>query len=137
MRLATAVFAGALFAVGLMISDMSSPGRILAFLELRDPTLMFVMAGAIGVYAPFAWIARKRRAPVFAHAFHLPRSEVIDAPLVAGAMIFGVGWGLSGLCPGPALVTAGTGRAETLIFVAAMLAGIATCKLGRRATGLA
>ncbi len=129
MKPATAAIAGVLFAVGLMLSDMTSPGRILGFLELGDMTLMFVMGGAIGVYAPFAWMARRRRAPLFARSFHLPDSQVIDLPLVGGAMIFGVGWGLSGLCPGPALVASGTGRVDTLIFVGAMIAGIAACKL--------
>ena len=136
MKPATAGFAGALFAVGLMLSDMTSPGRILGFLELDDMTLMFVMGGAIGVYAPFAWLARKRRAPLFARSFHLPHATVIDLPLVGGAMIFGVGWGLSGLCPGPALVASGTGRVETLIFVGAMIAGTVACRLAKgRASG--
>ncbi len=131
MKPATAVIAGVLFAVGLMLSDMTSPGRILGFLELDDMTLMFVMGGAIGVYAPFAWLARRRRAPLLARSFHLPDSDAIDLPLVGGAMIFGVGWGLSGLCPGPALVASGTGRVETLIFVGALIAGIAACKLAK------
>lgn len=131
MRPATAAVAGVLFAIGLIVSDMTSPGRIVGFLELGDPTLMFVMGGAMGVYAPFAWLARKRTAPLFARSFHLPRSNAIDLPLVGGAMIFGVGWGLSGLCPGPALVASGTGRVETLIFVGAMIAGIAICKLAK------
>jgi hypothetical protein len=123
VKTATAVFAGALFAIGLMISDMTSPGRIVAFLELEDMTLMFVMAGAIGVFAPVAWLARKRRQPLFGKRFHLPDRSDLDLPLVGGAMIFGIGWGLSGYCPGPALVSAGTGRIDTLIFVGTMIAG--------------
>ena len=136
MKAAAALIAGVLFAVGLMISDMSSPGRIVAFLELEDFTLMFVMAGAIGVYAPVAYLSRKRSTPLFARAFHWPEPTNIDVPLVGGAMIFGVGWGLSGFCPGPALVAVGTGRVETVVFVAAMIGGIALVRLMRlRASG--
>ncbi|MBA2541725.1 MAG: YeeE/YedE family protein [Deltaproteobacteria bacterium] len=135
MKLVLAAIAGALFAIGLLISDMTSPGRIVAFLDVGtawDPTLMFVMAGAIGVYAPVAWIARKRPRPLFARAFHWPEATTIDLPLLGGAMIFGVGWGLSGFCPGPALVAAGTGRIDTLVFVATMIAGIVALRLVRR-----
>lgn len=131
MRLATAAIAGVLFALGLMVSDMTSPGRITTFLELSDPTLMFVMGGAIGVFAPIVYFARKRSQPLFARVFHWPDATAIDAPLIAGAVTFGVGWGLSGLCPGPALVSAGTGRIDTLIFVATMIAGIAAVRLVR------
>jgi uncharacterized membrane protein YedE/YeeE len=125
VKVVIAAIAGALFALGLMISDMTSPARIIAFLDLADPTLMFVMGGAIGVYAPVAWIARKRPRPALARAFHWPEPTKIDAPLVGGALVFGVGWGLSGFCPGPALVASGTGRIDTLVFVVAMIAGIA------------
>jgi len=128
----TAAIAGVVFALGLMLSDMTSPGRIAAFLDLGgawDPTLMFVMAGAIAVYAPFAWLARKRSRPLFARRFHWPEETAIDLPLVGGALVFGVGWGLSGLCPGPALVAAGTGRVETLVFVGAMITGIVAMRL--------
>jgi len=135
VKLLVALLAGALFAIGLMISDMSSPGRILAFLDLGgawDPTLMFVMAGAIGVYAPVAWIARKRPRPLLTRSFHWPEPTKVDLPLLGGAMVFGVGWGLSGFCPGPALVAAGTGRIDTLIFLATMIAGIVAMRLVRR-----
>ena len=131
MKATTAMVAGVLFAVGLMISDMSSPGRIVAFLELEDFTLMFVMAGAIGVYAPVAYLSRKRSAPLFARSFHWPEPTKIDVPLVGGAVVFGIGWGLSGFCPGPALVAVGTGRIETVVFVATMIAGIAIMRLLR------
>lgn len=137
MRATTAALAGALFALGLMISDMTSPGRIVGFLDLGgswDPTLMFVMAGAIGVYAPFAWRARRRRHPWFAHRFHWPTQQRVDVALVGGAALFGVGWGLSGFCPGPALLATGTGRTDTLVFVAALLAGTVAVRLWRAAT---
>jgi uncharacterized membrane protein YedE/YeeE len=132
VKLVTALVAGILFATGLMISDMTSPGRIIAFLSLEDMTLLFVMVSAIGIYGPIAYLARKRSAPLFARRFHWPEPGVIDAPLVGGAVIFGVGWGLSGFCPGPALVTAGTGRLDTLIFIAAMIAGIAVTRVIHR-----
>ncbi len=135
MKPVTAVVAGVLFAIGLMVSDMTSPGRILAFLDLGgawDPTLMFVMGGAIGVYAPVAYLARSRqRGPMLARTFHWPTATVIDLPLVGGALVFGVGWGLSGLCPGPALVASGTGRVDTLVFMAALLAGITAVRIQR------
>jgi hypothetical protein len=124
-----AVLAGILFALGLAISDMTSPGRIVAFLELRDPTLMFVMAGAIGVYAPVAYLARRRPRPLLSPKFYWPEPTKIDARLAAGAAIFGVGWGLSGYCPGPALVATGTGRIDTLIFAGTLIAGIALMRL--------
>jgi uncharacterized membrane protein YedE/YeeE len=135
VKAAAAAIAGVLFAIGLMIADMTSPGRILAFLDIGgawDPTLAFVMAAAIGVYAPIYYLVKKRPRPLFARAFHVPDATKIDAPLVGGAVIFGVGWGLSGLCPGPALVAAGAGRVDTLVFVATMIAGIVVMRLARR-----
>jgi len=126
----SAVLAGIVFAVGLVVADMTSPGRIIGFLDITgawDPTLAFVMVGAIGVYAPIARIARKRR-PLFAREMHWPEPSVIDTRLVGGAAMFGIGWGLSGFCPGPALVATGTGRGDTLIFVGTMVAGIAIVK---------
>ena len=118
-----AAVAGIVFAVGLIISDMISPSRIVGFLDVTGPwdgTLAFVMAGAIGVYAPIARIAKHRLR-------YAPTQTAIDKRLVAGAAIFGVGWGLSGYCPGPALVSVGS-TIETGLFVAAMIAGIAIAR---------
>ncbi|WP_457391849.1 DUF6691 family protein [Roseateles sp. P5_E1] len=116
-----AAFAGLLFGLGLIVSGMASPSKVLGFLDLAgawDPSLAFVMAGAIAIGLPaFAWA---RRANV-----QLPDATRIDRRLVGGSLLFGIGWGLVGLCPGPALVVLGLGDAKALGFVAAMLAGMA------------
>lgn len=116
-----AAFAGLLFGLGLIVSGMASPTKVLGFLDLAgawDPSLAFVMAGAIAVGLPaFAWA---RRAKV-----QMPQTTRIDRRLVGGSLLFGIGWGLVGLCPGPALVVLGLGDAKALGFVAAMLAGMA------------
>jgi len=120
--------AGAVFAIGLVVSGMTVPAKITAFLDVGgawDPTLALVMLGALAVYAPIARLARHRRRPLLAERFHWPAERAIDARLVGGAAIFGVGWGLSGYCPGPALTSVGRGAAGALVFVAAMIAGIA------------
>lgn len=132
MRAVTALVAGVLFALGLAIGDMTSPGRVVGFLALEDATLAFVMAGAIGAFAPFAYLIKRRRAPLLASRFHWPAPAAIDPALLAGAVLFGVGWGLSGLCPGPVLVAGGTGRIDTLVFVAMMIAGTAATRMIRR-----
>jgi uncharacterized membrane protein YedE/YeeE len=131
-RLALAVLAGALFALGLALGGMTIPARVTGFLAVGgtwDPSLAFVMIGAIAVYAPLLRLIRRRGAPLLAERFHWPAATAIDARLIAGAAIFGVGWGLSGYCPGPALASLAAGGAPVAVFVAAMLAGIA---LGRR-----
>ena len=123
-----AALAGIVFAIGLVVSGMTSPSRVIGFLDVSgdwDMTLAFVMAAAIGVYAPIAHVARHRLR-------HPPKQAPIDARLVGGAAIFGVGWGLSGYCPGPALVSVGA-SIETGVFVLAMIAGIA---IARRFTSL-
>jgi uncharacterized membrane protein YedE/YeeE len=131
----TAALAGALFALGLVISGMVDPNRVTAFLDVTgdwDPTLAFVMAGAILLHAPLARLVRARRAPLFDARFHLPATSAIDLRLIAGAALFGVGWGLSGYCPGPALVRLGTGALPVLVFIGAMIAGIAITRLSLR-----
>ena len=118
---------GVVFAMGLALSGMTDPGKVLAFLDVAgawDPTLAFVMGGAVGFH--FLWlrfVAHKHGAtPSSARTGGLAR---IDARLVTGAAIFGAGWGMSGYCPGPALVSLGSGRQEAFYFVVAMLAGMA------------
>jgi uncharacterized protein len=127
-----AVVAGAIFAIGLALGGMTIPAKITGFLDVGgswDPALVFVMVGAIAVYAPLLRVIRRRPAPLLDARFHWPQRAAVDARLIGGAMIFGVGWGLSGYCPGPALVSLASGTGA-LVFVIAMLAGIA---IGRRA----
>ncbi len=119
---------GLIFGFGLIISGMTDPDKILAFLDFAeawDATLAFVMAGALAVAAPAFAIARRRPKALLGGAIALPdRKRAVDAPLIAGAAIFGVGWGLSGFCPGPALVLLSTFEIKAGVFFAALLAGI-------------
>ena len=124
--------AGLLFGLGLVVSRMIDPAKVLGFLDLAghwDPSLAFVMAGAVSVAAVGFGIAGMRAAPLLAEDFRGPTRTAIDRPLVAGALLFGIGWGLVGYCPGPALASLGLGRTETLVFLAAMLAGMAAHRL--------
>lgn len=127
-----AAVSGAVFALGLVISGMVDPGRVTAFLDVTgdwDPTLAFVMAGAIAVHAPLARLVRRRSAPLFDGKFHLPERTKIEPRLVLGAALFGIGWGLSGYCPGPALVSLGSGAAPILVFIGAMIGGVLIARL--------
>lgn len=125
-QLVVAFVAGLIFAAGLIISEMSNPAKVLSFLDVMgdwDPTLALVMGGALLVTFPaFGWVL-KRSAPLLGASFVLPTKQQLDTPLLAGSAIFGVGWGLAGLCPGPALTAAGTGAAGAIVFVAAMMTG--------------
>ena len=134
-ELLTAIALGALFGVGLLISGMTDPARVVGFLQLDrgwDPTLAFVMAGAIAINAPLLAWTRRRSRPLLGARFHLPTRRDLDLPLVLGAAIFGVGWGLAGLCPGPGIVAAGAGSGPALGFVAAMLVGMAVTRAVKR-----
>lgn len=125
MKNLTCFLAGIIFAVGLAISGMTDPQRIIGFLDFFgrwDPTLLLVMTGAIGVYAPAYWMSRRALGkPVFGEVFSSPASTRIDARLVGGSLLFGIGWGLAGYCPGPALVSVGSGSAHAIIFSITML----------------
>jgi uncharacterized membrane protein YedE/YeeE len=119
--------AGLVFGLGLIVSGMADPSRVLGFLDLAgkwDPSLAFVMAGAVAVSAVAFRLAGKRATPVLGGAFHLPTARQIDRRLVVGGLVFGVGWGLAGFCPGPAVVTYGAGQFKAVVFIAAMLAGM-------------
>lgn len=127
MRALFAFASGGLFGLGLIVSDMVNPARVLGFLDVAgawDPTLAFVMAGAL-IPMTIAWrIAATRSAPVCASAFPGPPATRLDKRLLCGAALFGVGWGLVGFCPGPALTALGTGSIEALFFTVAMLTGM-------------
>ena len=127
IRLAVSYLSGGLFAIGLGISGMTHPSKVLAFLDFTgawDPSLALVMAGGLLVNFVFFRLARRRGAPLFAPAFALPAAHFVDASLVGGACLFGIGWGLGGFCPGPALVSAVTGETPVLAFVGSMLLGM-------------
>lgn len=122
----TAFVTGGLFGFGLAWSGMTNPARVLAFLDVTgdfDPTLALVMAGALAITFPAFASILKRPRPLLAPSFRLPTATRIDAPLVGGAALFGLGWGLAGLCPGPALAGLVTGSPPVALFCAAMLAG--------------
>jgi hypothetical protein len=127
MSAVTAFIAGLVFGVGLIISGMTDPGKVIGFLDVAgnwDPSLAFVMAGAILV-GFFAFAVARRRAQTFlGAALALPQRRDIDRRLVGGSLVFGIGWGLAGYCPGPALVSLGSGQPKAAVFVAAMLVGM-------------
>ena len=135
MNLITAFVSGLLFGAGLILSGMSNPAKVLAFLDVAgtwDPSLLFVMVGAILVAALAFRYARTRVRPLFGHRIHVPGAGHIDIPLVLGSVTFGVGWGLVGYCPGPALTALTVGGRSTLLFVAAMVAGMAIFEVAER-----
>lgn len=128
MQALIALVAGLLFGIGLLLSGMANPTKVIGFLDLAgswDPSLALVMAGAIGAALPAFTMARERSTAWAGCALALPSATQIDAPLVLGSLTFGVGWGLAGYCPGPALVSLGTGSVPAVVFVLAMIAGMA------------
>jgi len=128
MQVLASFLCGLIFGAGLLISGMTDPQKVLGFLDLFgawDATLAFVMAGAVAVAASGFALARRRAAPAFSPRFVWPDRNDIDAPLVGGAILFGIGWGLAGFCPGPAFTALTTGGSTALIFVATMLVGMA------------
>lgn len=126
-KLITAGLSGVLFALGLLISGMTRPANVIGFLDFAgdwNPSLLFVMGGAVLVHAPLLAWTRRRTRPLFAPSFAIPTRRDIDPPLVLGAVLFGIGWGLYGYCPGPAWVALGSVDRSAVTFVAAMLAGM-------------
>jgi uncharacterized protein len=123
-----AFFAGALFAVGLALGGMTQPSKVIGFLDVTgdwDPSLAFVMLGAIGVYMPLYRLIVRRRQPLLVPRFVLPTRTDLDARLVIGGAVFGVGWGLGGYCPGPGIAALGSGGVHALAFAASMVGGMA------------
>ena len=130
-----AFVAGLTFGLGLIVAGMANPAKILAFLDIAgkwDPSLLFVMAGAIAVgFVAFA-VARRRTSSVLGLPMQLPTARAIDTRLVGGSLLFGVGWGLAGFCPGPAIVALGAGYGKAGAFIVAMLTGMAAVDLIER-----
>ncbi|XWN34146.1 MAG: DUF6691 family protein [Devosia sp.] len=129
-----ALVSGLVFGLGLIVSGMTNPLKVQNFLDplgTFDPSLAFVMGGAIAVALPGFWLVRKRGRPLFAERLRLPAKRDVDTPLVGGAVLFGVGWGLAGYCPGPALTAVPFANTGTLVFVAAMIAGFYLARLLR------
>ena len=136
MRAFAAFVAGLVFGIGLIVSRMASPAKVLGFLDIAgrwDPSLAFVMAGAIGVGLVAFRAAAKRSATLLGAPMQLPARGEVDRRLVCGALLFGIGWGLAGFCPGPALVAMGAGKPKAFVFVAAMIAGMLLFELIERA----
>jgi len=127
-----ALIAGLLFGAGLALSGMVNPGKVLGFLDLFaipaggwDPSLAFVMGGALLIAVPAFALSRRRAAPVCAETFHLPEKQAVDRALILGSALFGIGWGLVGFCPGPAIAALGLDGWQAPLFTLAMLAGMA------------
>jgi hypothetical protein len=124
----SALAAGLLFGFGLIVSHMANPEKVLGFLDLAgqwDPSLALVMAGAVAIGTIAFAIARRRTQSLLGVPLSWPTTAHIDRPLIVGSALFGIGWGLAGFCPGPALVTAAGGQPKAWVFVVAMLAGMA------------
>ena len=129
------LLAGLVFGLGLIVSGMANPAKVLGFLDLAgawDPSLAFVMAGAIAVGSLAFAVARKRTLSFLGAAIKLPMSRDIDRRLVIGSVLFGIGWGVAGFCPGPGLVALGMGEVKALVFVIAMLVGMGIFELLER-----
>jgi uncharacterized protein len=138
MPLVTALLSGLVFGLGLILSGMADPAKVLGFLDLAglwDPSLALVMAGAIAVGLVAFAVAKRRTSSYLGLPLALPAARPLDGRLVGGSLLFGVGWGIAGFCPGPALVALGTGEVKAAVFVAAMLLGMGLFELLERRTG--
>ena len=132
MNIFTSFLTGLVFGLGLVVSGMANPTKVLGFLDLAgrwDPSLGLVMAGAIAVGAIAFAVAKNRTSSLLGQAMRMPTARHIDRRLVGGSLLFGIGWGIAGFCPGPGLVAMGMGEAKAVIFVAAMLAGMGLFEL--------
>ncbi|WP_299969616.1 DUF6691 family protein [uncultured Roseobacter sp.] len=131
MRLITCYIIGLVFGLGISLSGMANPAKVLNFFDVAgswDPSLAFVMAGALIVTFVGYRLVLKRHAPLLAADFQLPKRRDLDLSLIGGATVFGVGWGIAGFCPGGALPALGTGNSDVVVFVAALVAGILAAK---------
>jgi len=136
-RAIVAFVCGLVFGAGLIVAQMSNPAKVIGFLDITgkwDPSLGLVMAGAVAVFGVLLRFALRQGTPLLAPRFTVPEKDSLDAPLMVGALIFGVGWGLSGFCPGPAIVSAAFGDTRVWAFVAAMIAGMLVYRVGLRRT---
>ena len=137
MRYLVVYVIGALFGIGIALSGMANPAKVLNFFDLAgtfDLSLALVMAGALIVAIPgYALIFRKRQAPLFSTQFVLPKTKLVDGKLVGGSAIFGIGWGIAGFCPGAAIPALGLGHASAFLFVIAMLVGIGIARFAASA----
>ncbi|MCD4502529.1 DUF6691 family protein [Chromobacterium piscinae] len=127
MKLVSAFLAGLVFGVGLIVAGMANPAKVLGFLDIAgrwDPSLALVMAGAVVVALPAFAVAKRRGRALLGDEMQLPATRSVDRRLLLGSLVFGAGWGLAGVCPGPALVLAGSGLPSGLLFLVAMLAGM-------------
>ena len=127
-----ALVAGTLFGLGLALSGMMNPAKVIGFLDIFgvwDPTLAFVMGGGLMVSLPGFWLVRRRKAPLLDAGFQLPTKKDIDGRLIAGALLFGAGWGIAGFCPGPAVAALSSGLPQVFLFMAALLAGMFAYRL--------
>lgn len=139
MRMITSLLAGLVFGIGLIISGMTNPAKVLGFLDLAglwDPSLALVMGGAIAVGVLAFQVARKRSRSLLGDPMRLPSATQVDRRLLVGGLAFGVGWGLAGFCPGPALASLATGGAKPAIFTVAMIAGMVIYELLERASAV-
>lgn len=135
MHALSAFAVGLIFGIGLLISGMTDPSKIIGFLNLAgpwDPSLAFVMGGAVAVGFIAFRFARGRTAAFLGGAMRLPTARQVDRRLVLGSLVFGIGWGLAGYCPGPAVVSVGLGQDKAIVFVVAMLAGMGIYELIER-----
>lgn len=139
MRLISSYIIGLIFGIGISISGMGNPAKVVNFFDVAgtwDPSLAFVMAGAVVVTFIGYKLVLARPKPVQEDRFYVPTNNKIDARLIGGSLVFGVGWGISGFCPGGALPVIGTFRIEVLVFVAALLAGVVIARILMRRTEL-
>lgn len=132
LQLIVALLSGLVFGTGLIVSQMANPDKVINFLDIAgywDPSLAFVMMAALGIFIPvYYFIIKKRSKPVLAEQFSANNNCTIDSPLISGAILFGIGWGLAGICPGPAIVNLSGDSLKAIVFILAMFIGMASTK---------